>query len=57
MEPKTLLVTGFMPFGGEAKNPSWEAMRILTGPAAVYRPADDPSDAVVCAFSELVRLF
>ncbi len=29
MEPKTLLVTGFMPFGGETRNPSWEAVNAL----------------------------
>ena len=29
MEPKTLLITGFMPFGGEARNPSWEAVNAL----------------------------
>ena len=29
MEPKTLLVTGFMPFGDETRNPSWEAVRAL----------------------------
>ena len=34
-----------------------KAVRILTGPAAVYRPADDPSDAVVCSLSALPDLF
>ncbi len=34
-----------------------KAVRVLTGPAAVYRPADDPSDAVVCSLSELIELF
>ena len=29
MEPKTLLVTGFMPFGPNAVNPSWEAVDAL----------------------------
>ena len=29
MEPKTLLVTGFMPFGREDRNPSWEAVDAL----------------------------
>lgn len=29
MESKTLLVTGFMPFGGEDRNPSWEAVNAL----------------------------
>ena len=29
MEPKTLLVTGFMPFGSETRNPSWEAVDAL----------------------------
>jgi pyroglutamyl-peptidase len=28
---KTVLVTGFEPFGGEAENPSWEAVRLLQG--------------------------
>ena len=29
MEPKTLLITGFMPFGSEDRNPSWEAVNAL----------------------------
>lgn len=29
MERKTLLITGFEPFGGEATNPSWEAVSRL----------------------------
>ena len=29
MEPKTILVTGFMPFAANATNPSWEAVRLL----------------------------
>ena len=29
MESKTLLVTGFMPFGTEGRNPSWEAVNAL----------------------------
>ena len=29
MESKTLLITGFMPFGGDARNPSWEAVSAL----------------------------
>ena len=29
MESKTLLVTGFMPFGNEHRNPSWEAVNAL----------------------------
>ena len=29
MESKTLLITGFMPFGGEDRNPSWEAVHAL----------------------------
>ena len=29
MEPKTLLITGFMPFGGEPRSPSWEAVNAL----------------------------
>lgn len=27
----TVLITGFEPFGGEALNPSWEAVRVLQG--------------------------
>ena len=26
-----LLITGFEPFGGDAVNPSWEAVRALSG--------------------------
>lgn len=29
MEAKTLLITGFMPFGSNETNPSWEAVRAL----------------------------
>ena len=29
MEKKTLLITGFEPFGSEPKNPSWEAVNAL----------------------------
>lgn len=29
MESKTLLITGFMPFGSETRNPSWEAVNAL----------------------------
>ena len=29
MEPKTLLITGFEPFGAENRNPSWEAVKAL----------------------------
>lgn len=29
MEEKALLITGFMPFGGESRNPSWEAVNAL----------------------------
>ena len=29
MEPKTLLITGFEPFGTEDRNPSWEAVHAL----------------------------
>lgn len=31
MEPKTLLITGFEPFGREDRNPSWEAVKALPG--------------------------
>ena len=34
-----------------------KTVRVLTGPAAVFRPADDPSDAVVCFLSALPDLF
>lgn len=34
-----------------------KAVRVLTGPAGVYRPADDPSDAVVYSLSALPDLF
>ena len=29
MDPNPLLITGFMPFGGEDRNPSWEAVNAL----------------------------
>ncbi|MCR5262712.1 MAG: hypothetical protein K6D94_02485, partial [Clostridiales bacterium] len=29
MTEKTILVTGFEPFGGESLNPSWEAVKLL----------------------------
>ncbi|MBR6040258.1 MAG: HAD family hydrolase [Clostridia bacterium] len=34
-----------------------KTVRILTGPAAVYRPADDPSDRIVKGLSDLLLLF
>lgn len=40
-----------------AKALGMKTVRILTGPAAVYRPSDDPSDAVVRSLSELLDLF
>ncbi|WP_082124242.1 pyroglutamyl-peptidase I [Lysobacter capsici] len=29
--PRTVLLTGFAPFGGESGNPSWDAVRLLDG--------------------------
>lgn len=37
MEQKTLLITGFMPFGGDAVNPSWEAVNVLPDAIGAYR--------------------
>ena len=37
MEPKTLLVTGFEPFGNEDTNPSWEAVKRLPAQIGAYR--------------------
>lgn len=37
MKEKTLLITGFDPFGGEAVNPSWEAVRLLPERIGAYR--------------------
>ena len=34
-----------------------KAVRVLTGPAAVCRPADDPSDRIVKRLSDLLLLF
>ena len=28
---KTILITGFDPFGGEAINPAWEAVKLMDG--------------------------
>ena len=37
METKTLLITGFMPFGGDTRNPSWEAVSLLPDTVGAYR--------------------
>ncbi len=37
MESKTLLVTGFEPFGTETTNPSWEAVKRLPDRIGAYR--------------------
>ena len=37
METKTLLITGFAPFGGQSINPSWEAVRALPDTVGPYR--------------------
>lgn len=37
MKDKTLLITGFDPFGGETVNPSWEAVRLLPERIGAYR--------------------
>lgn len=37
MEPKTLLITGFMPFGSEDRNPSWEAVNALPERIGAWR--------------------
>ena len=39
MGPKTLLVTGFEPFGNEDTNPSWEAVQLLPDRVGAYRIA------------------
>ena len=36
--PSPILLTGFAPFGGEAINPSWEAVRVLDGTFVGDRP-------------------
>ena len=37
METKTLLLTGFMPFGGDLKNPSWDAVERLPDTVGAFR--------------------
>lgn len=37
MESKTLLITGFEPFGAEVSNPSWEAVKRLPDRVGAYR--------------------
>ena len=37
MDAKTLLITGFMPFGGDLKNPSWDAVERLPDLVGAYR--------------------
>jgi pyroglutamyl-peptidase len=37
MEQEKLLITGFQPFGGDAVNPSWEAVKALPDTVGAYR--------------------
>ncbi len=55
MEPKTLLITGFEPFGAENRNPSWEAVKLLPneiGSIRLYKlllPVEFGHAADICA--------
>lgn len=40
-----------------AKALGMKTVRVLTGPAAAYRPSDDPADRTIQSISELVDLF
>lgn len=40
-----------------AKQLGMQTVRMLTGPAAVYRPADDPADATADRLSDLLNVF
>ena len=40
-----------------AKQLGMQTVRMRTGPAAVYRPADDPADAAVDRLSDLLNIF
>lgn len=43
---KTLLITGFEPFGGETINPAWEAVKALPEQIGGWQLRNRPSSAL-----------
>lgn len=54
VSPPCLLLTGFEPFGGEAINPSWEAVRALQGAVIAGHPI--VSVQLPCVFGRAARV-
>ena len=51
---KTLLITGFDPFGGQSVNPAWEAVRHLPGTIGEYRLCKLKIPTVFCLAAQTV---
>lgn len=55
MKKKTILLTGFAPFGGESQNPSWDAVKQLQG----FTPDDETQVQTIelpCVFHESLKM-
>ena len=55
MKKKTILLTGFAPFGGESQNPSWDAVKQLQG----FTPDDETQVQTIelpCVFHNSLEL-